>query len=127
MEDIVGVEMSPTSHVSNFKTAEKGLSLLFSVNCSLADTTKARRHDDAIGLLEINCNLEQELALSATDPRPPPKSFHNMKLCISTYAALTWSFFGDYFHLYNKLLELRKTLDTSYLATITEHFLAQIF
>ena len=98
MEDIVGVKMSPTSHVAQFKTVEKGLSLLLCFNCSLADTNKSRRHYDVIYLLATNRNLEEVLVFLATDPRPPPKSFHEMKLCISTYTAMTWALFGDHCH-----------------------------
>ena len=77
-------------------------------------------------LLATNCNLEEVLVLSETYSRPSPKSFHDMKLWISTYDALAWALFGDHFHFYKKFLDLWQTLDTPYVAFIKENFPEQI-
>ena len=51
------------------------------------------------------------LALRERDPRPPPTTSLETKICLRTYAYLQDAFMGKGFPFLDQVLELRKTMD----------------
>ena len=75
------------------------------------DTKRSQRWDETSGLSKQNWDMGTALALGERDPRPPPKTFLETKLCLGTYTALQDVFLGNGLPFVDKVLALRKTMD----------------
>ena len=111
IKDIVNLRFNPGSCLATFKSVEKEISFLACTPRTEDETEETHRRDDTEIRSEENQNMEESLALSATDPKAPPSDFDELKLCFGTFYALTWDLFGDYCSYYQKLFSMRKLVD----------------
>ena len=88
MEELMKAKFSVGNLVPIFKELEIGNSILICAPQLERDTEKAQRWDEAAGISKQNWDMGKALALGERDPRPPPTTFLETKLCLGNYAAL---------------------------------------
>ncbi len=94
MEDIVSLRFNPGQGVAQFKSAERGLSLLICRSRTPEEIKRVRDREAAEQLTRATRVLEEALKLSRGDPRAPAGNYFELKLNITTCCALLHTLFG---------------------------------
>lgn len=111
MEDMVGGDVSPGGNQPYFEYLERGQSILTCAFRSREDTVNDRRFDEAGEASRGNLDHSTALRLATAGPRPPPKTYEQVCLCVATHAAQQWAQWGDNCGYYRGLLSIRKCLE----------------
>jgi hypothetical protein len=112
VEDIVNLRFNPGQGVAQFKSAERGLSLLICRTRTPEEIERVRDREIAEQETQATRMLEEALKLQRGDPRAPASNYFELKLNITTYCALLHTLFGDKCGYYGALMKIRNCLDT---------------
>ena len=112
VEDIVNLRFNPGQGVAQFKSAERGLSLLICRTRTPEEIERVRDREAAEQETQATRMLEEALKLQRGDPRAPASNYFELKLNITTYCALLHTLFGDKCGYYVALMKIRNCLDT---------------
>ncbi len=88
MEDIVGLRFNPGQGVAQFKSAERGLSLLICRTRTPEEIERVRDKEAAEHLTPATRVLEEALKLQRGDPRAPASNYFELKLNITMFCVL---------------------------------------
>ena len=112
IEDIVNLRFNPGQGVAQFKSAERGLSLLICRTRTPEEIERVRDREAAEQLTKATRVLEEALKLSRGDPRAPAGNYFELKLNITTFCALLFVLFGEKCDYYRALMLIRNCMDT---------------
>ncbi len=126
MEDIVSLRFNPGQGVAQFKSAERGLSLLICRSHTPEEIERVRDREAAEQLTRATRVLEEALKLSRGDPRAPAGNYFKLKLNITTFCALLHTLFGPSSRYYLNLMRIWNCLDTSGVYNIRDAFSADV-
>lgn len=126
VEDIVNLRFNPGQGVAQFKSAERGLSLLICRTRTPEEIERVRDREAAEQLTQATRVLEEALKLSRSDPRAPAGNYFELKLNITTFCALLYVLFGAKCEYYKSLLLIRNCMDTPGVYNIRQAYTADI-
>ncbi len=112
VEDIVNLRFNPGQGVTQFKSAERGLSLLICCTRTPEEIEQVRDREATEQLTQATRVLEEAIKLQRGDPRAPASNYFELKLNITTYCALLHTLFGSKCGYYVALMRIRNCLDT---------------
>ena len=114
MDAFASLSLNPEPGAPRFAMCDKGMSPLLCMEMTDEDVIAANTRDAARAATEGNRTMAEQLSLTTSDPRPPPRDYESLCLATATYAALNWALFGDFNKHYQKVKELRDTLSAPY-------------
>lgn len=126
VEDIVNLRFNPGQGVAQFKSAEKGLSLLICRSRTPEEIERVREREEAEQLTQATRVLEEALKLQRGDPRPPASNYFELKLNITSFCALVHTLFGDKCGYYQALMRIRNCMDTAGVYNIRQAYTADV-
>ena len=126
IEDIVNLRFNPGQGVAQFKSAERGLSLLICRTRTPEEIERVRDREAAEQLTQATRVLEEALKLSRGDPRAPAGNYFELKLNITTFCALLHTLFGDTCDYYRTLMLIRNCMDSGAVYNIRQAYSADI-
>ena len=126
IEDIINLRFNPGQGVAQFKSAEKGLSLLVCRSRTPEEIERVREKEQAEQLTQATRVLEEALKLQRGDPRAPANSYLELKLNITSYCALLHTLFGGRCSYYQALMRIRNCMDTSGVYNIRQAYTAEV-
>lgn len=126
IEDIVNLRFNPGQGVAQFKSAEKGLSLLICRSRTPEEIERVREREEAEQLTQATRVLEEALKLQRSDPRAPANNYFELKLNITSFCALIHTLFGDRCGYYQALMRIRNCMDTGGVYNIRQAYTADV-
>ena len=126
IEDIVNLRFNPGQGVAQFKSAEKGLSLLICRSRTPDEIERVREREQAEQLTQATRVLEEALKLQRGDPRAPASNYFELKLNITSYCALMHTLFGEQCGYYQALMRIRNCMDTGGVYNIRQAYTADV-
>ena len=126
IEDIVNLRFNPGQGVAQFKSAERGLSLLICRTRTPEEIERVRDREAAEQLTQATRVLEEALKLSRGDPRAPAGNYFELKLNVTTFCALLYVLFGGKCEYYRALLLIRNCMDTAGVYNIRQAYTPDI-
>lgn len=126
VEDIVSLRFNPGQGVAQFKSAEKGLSLLICRSRTPEEIERVREREEAEQLTQATRVLEEALKLQRGDPRAPASNYFELKLNITSFCALIYTLFGDKCEYYRALMRIRNCMDTAGVYNIRQAYTADV-
>lgn len=126
VDDIVNLRFNPGQGVAQFKSAEKGLSLLICRSRTPEEIERVREREQAEQLTQATRVLEEALKLQRGDPRAPASNYFELKLNITSYCALVHTLFGDRCAYYQALMRIRNCMDTAGVYNIRQAYTADV-
>ena len=126
IEDIVNLRFNPGQGVAQFKSAEKGLSLLVCRSRTPEEIERVRDREQAEQLTQATRVLEEALKLQRGDPRAPASNYFELKLNITSFCALVYTLFGDKCGYYQALMRVRNCMDTGGVFNIRQAYTADV-
>lgn len=126
VEDIVNMRFNPGQGVAQFKSAEKGLSLLICRSRTPEEIERVREREQAEQLTQATRVLEEALKLQRGDPRAPASNYFELKLNITSYCALMHTLFGERCPYYQALMRIRNCMDSGGVYNIRQAYTADV-
>ena len=126
IEDIVNLRFNPGQGVAQFKSAEKGLSLLICRARTPEEIERVREREQAEQLTQATRVLEEALKLQRGDPRAPASNYFELKLNVTTYCALVHTLFGNQCGYYQALMRIRNCMDTAGVYNIRQAYTSDV-
>ena len=126
VEDIVNMRFNPGQGVAQFKSAEKGLSLLICRSRTPEEIERVRVLEQAEQLTQATRVLEEALKLQRGDPRAPASNYFELKLNITSYCALMHTLFGERCPYYQALMRIRNCMDSGGVYNIRQAYTADV-
>ena len=126
IEDIVNLRFNPGQGVAQFKSAEKGLSLLICRARTPEEIERVREREQAEQLTQATRVLEEALKLQRGDPRAPASNYFELKLNVTSYCALVHTLFGNQCGYYQALMRIRNCMDTAGVYNIRQAYTADV-
>ena len=126
IEDIVNLRFNPGQGVAQFKSAEKGLSLLVCRSRTPEEIERVREREQAEQLTQATTVLEEALKLQRGDPRAPASNYFELKLNITSFCALVYTLFGENCGYYQALMRIRNCMDTGGVFNIRQAYTADV-
>jgi hypothetical protein len=122
MDDIVKMDFCPGTPTAYLSTAEQGISILMCRPRLGNETDNIHSKEQAALLTARNHTLANALHLGRRDPRPPAKTYHELKLDLGTFCALLAVFFGKKCDFFDNCFALFCMLDSDYVFANAHNF-----
>ena len=126
MDDIVNLKFNPGQGIAQFKSVERGLSMLVCQSRTPEEIEAVRDREAAEQLTRATRVLEEALKLSRGSPRAPSNNYFELKLNVNTFCALLHTLFGIKCGYYITLLRIRNCLDNVGVFNIREAYTPDI-
>ena len=103
-------KFNPGSGVAIYDSAEKGASILTCMGRSAKETEDVTVVDEARKKTDGNRRFDDEIKESKTGPRSPPRHYHELVQCVTTFCSWLWAMFTSDCDYYKTCNELRVLL-----------------
>ncbi len=122
IEDIIHLQFNPGEGIAQYRTAERGISILVCRPRGIEETERLRDHEHATEATKSTRTLCDASNLTTLKPRLPASTFHNMQRNIKTFCAFLYVLFGIKCEYYAKLMDLKCIFNNPSRQSIHEAF-----
>lgn len=128
-QDILCLRFNPGEGVALIGSVHQGLTLLSCRPKSALEVEDLREHEEAMQITGHKKSYEEfrtKKKKGATATATPPENYFDLRLCLNTFCALIWVFFGEDCDYYKGLMEVRDTLLLQEVAYIRNSFTVDV-
>jgi hypothetical protein len=111
LEDIINLRFDPGEGIAQYRTAERGITMLVCRPRGIEETERLRDHKHAMEATKSTRTLQEASNLTTSKPRLPASTFHEVRCNIGTFCAFLYILFGNRCEYYAKLMDVKKTFD----------------
>ena len=122
IEDIINLRFNPGEGIAQYRTCERGISILVCRPRGIAETERLRDVEHATEATRGTRTFKEASNLTTTKPRLPASTFHEVRRNIGTFCAFIHALFGSKCEYYLKLMDLKRIFDDSSTQTIKDAF-----
>ena len=122
LEDIINLRFNPGEGIAQYRTCERGISILVCRPRGIAETERLRDIEYATEATRGTRTFKEASTLTTTKPRLPASTFHEVRRNIGTFCAFIHALFGSKCEYYLKLMDLKRIFDDSSTQTIKDAF-----
>jgi hypothetical protein len=122
IEDIINLRFNPGEGIAQYRTCERGISILVCRPRGIAETERLRDVEHATEATRGTRTFKEASNLTTSKPRLPASNFHEVRRNIGTFCAFIHTLFGSKCEYYLKLMDLKRIFDDSSTQTIKEAF-----
>jgi hypothetical protein len=122
LEDIINLRFNPGEGIAQYRTAERGITMLVCCPRGIEETEGLRDHEHAMEATKSTRTLREASNLTTLKPRLPASTFHEVRCNIGTFCAFLYVLFGSRCKYYAKLMDLKKIFDDPSTQSIHEAF-----
>jgi hypothetical protein len=112
IEDVINLRFNPSNCVATYWSAEHGVSILVCRPRGIAKTKWIQDQEHAAEVTKGTRLLDEAIKLTKTNTRLPASTFYELRCSVGMFCAFLFTLFGSKCDYYQKLLNIKKILDT---------------
>ena len=127
IEDIIALRFNPGDSVANYRTAERGISILYCRPRGYTDTEMIRDRELAVESTTSTCTMEEANRLTKIgSPRTPASNFYELRRNVGTYCGFLHTLFRPQCEHYKSLMMIKSVLDQSGTQAMVESYTSNV-